>query len=250
MCDEKKKILRNLEKTGFPTEIKATKILSLKGEIDLSKPYWTVVNQQSYYDDSEGKIRTIDILAERLPSISQRMKREEYKVCRLYIECKKSDKEKWIFYVRASGPYYLMPGIIETRRTNEDRKYLKDTYNPFDFIPVSYKASNPYIGLSYQIAFRGKDTFYEAQMQALKSLFYSERTIPAPNFFFIPIVLFDGEMYKYDISGEEEILERISYLRYVSQGIPESPVPVYVDVVDINAFSKYLKIIEDEFDML
>jgi hypothetical protein len=78
-----KRIIKDLEKSGYPLEIYTTSVLESKG--------WEVINQDGYLDAEEGKWRTIDISAFmriELPYSSV------YRVLHLtlIIECKKSEK--------------------------------------------------------------------------------------------------------------------------------------------------------------
>lgn len=242
MDDVKEKILRDLRNSEFPTEIKVTEYLKNKSERRRTPPnkcYWFYKNQQSYVDESENKIRSIDLCADlRYPTIVSRLN-EDMKQIKLYIECKKSDIAKWIFYTKPPARFQL----IAVLQWDKEKKY-----NPFDDVPVAYNTINPHIGLTHQIAFRKNDDFYSAQMQTLKAIFYCENTRPRKNVktLFIPVVVFEGGMYRYDMTKKEPEIHEIRYLRYQSHGIPESPKQLYIDVVHIDFFSEYISLIEKE----
>jgi len=200
-----------------------------------SKCFWSYKNQESYLDESENKIRSIDLCA------TVRYLTLKNNTIKLYIECKKSDRAKWVFYTKP--PPVLKFQILEVLQLGEEKKF-----NPFDNVPDSYKTIQPHIGLTHQITFRRNDDFYTAQMQALKGIYYCEKIPPlkSVNTLYIPVVVFEGGMYRYDVTKQEPELHKIKYLRYQSHGIPESPIPLYVDVVHIDFFSEYMKLIEKE----
>lgn len=87
--DEVKKIQADMEKQGFPLEIKTSEILDAHG--------WEVTNQASYLDSESGKNRTIDIVAERNVILNSKWGFDVW-IC---IECKKkSDKPMGLLYDR------------------------------------------------------------------------------------------------------------------------------------------------------
>jgi len=236
--DVKENILRELRNSGFPTEIKVTEYLKNKSGLNMRAQntiYWSYKNQESYLDESENKIRSIDLCA------TVRYLTLRNNTIKLYIECKKSDRAKWVFYTKP--PPILKYQIIDVLQIDKINKY-----NPFDDVPDSYKTINPHIGLTYQITFRKNDDFYSAQMQALKAIYYCENTPPRKNVktLIIPVVVFEGGMYRYDVTKKDPEIHEIRYLRYQSHGIPESPIPLYVDVVHIDFFSEYINLIEKE----
>ncbi|MGH8066352.1 MAG: hypothetical protein ACRERE_14175 [Candidatus Entotheonellia bacterium] len=51
------KVLKDIEKTGYPTEIISASVLQHRG--------WEVTHNPSYWDEDEGKSREFDILAFR-----------------------------------------------------------------------------------------------------------------------------------------------------------------------------------------
>ena len=148
MGDEKENILRELRNTGFPTEIKVTEYLKNKSGPRWPAPnkcYWSYINQQSYVDENENKIRSIDLCATvRYPKPYSFQSDEDSKTMKLYIECKKSDKAKWVFYTKPPSNYK----IFAVRQWSEEKKY-----NPIYDVPDLYNTINTHICLTYQITF-------------------------------------------------------------------------------------------------
>lgn len=176
MNETEKRILEKLKKTGFPTEIKATKILS-KGlsrqdrVFILTNSSWNYTNQLSFFDEKNTVIGSLDIHAIRaIDNISDDDKID--KICELYIECKKSSKIKWIFYCEETLP---SDREVILRRTWDQRKLLEKEYHPFYYIPKIYKTTSTILGISHQNVFGDNRDFYKAQIQVLKALYYKKK---------------------------------------------------------------------------
>ena len=56
----------------------------------------------------------------------------------------------------------------------------------------------------------------------------------------IPVFVFNGKMYEYKYSDEEEDLIEIPYVTYLSNGLPFDPTPTLIDVVTLEEFPNYL----------
>lgn len=253
MSDLHDRILKYLEKSGFPTEIRASEIILSRNQLSFSVyiPYWFVTNQRQYFDEENNNVNSVDIYANRYV-YTQEEDRRIQKICKLYIECKKSDKTKWIFY-----PRYRDIGLIdrslpdaemELRRDFTTKLYLRKENHPFNDIPNSYNTFRMNIGIAHQNVFSERDDFYKAQNQVLKALFYSERNNMSPKpRMTIPIIIYEGGLFTYLIKDGTPTVNPIPYIRYISQGIVESPIPVYIDIIDIEHFNEYLGLIEYEF---
>jgi len=83
-------IKKEIEKSGFPTELEVTNIMSTKG--------WDYVPSSLYYDYDENKWREIDNICFTCFDL---IKSDElYRLCvDLFVECKKSNESAWVFIV-------------------------------------------------------------------------------------------------------------------------------------------------------
>jgi hypothetical protein len=81
---EKRKILEDIEKTGYPLEVDASTWLIEDG--------WSVHPEWPYFDKQTGKLRAIDVLADYVLKGL-----EDYVTPLLLVECKTS-KNSWVFY--------------------------------------------------------------------------------------------------------------------------------------------------------
>ena len=188
--------------------------------------------------------------------------------CELYIECKKSSKQSWVFYTETLPQSYLefiihrmvedifslgTPIMAPLKKITGQKTHV----NIFSKIPLRYKELNYKIALSQQNVFNDKEEFYEGQMQLLKALSHQneEEKTKHVNVKFpvkvIPIIVFDGYIFEcyYDYKGELNT-PQLEYTRYLTHGLPNQRFPALVDIVTLNYFPKYIKLIENEMQTI
>lgn len=264
------KIWDNLIEHGFDTEIKTLQILKKEG--------FSVVTQYPFIDSTDNGIRSIDLQCSMYeynddkPSIFEILKK-----LTIFIECKKSKKEKWVFYTEPKKFYY--------------EKFSRD-FHLYDVAlrkrSMLWKISRPKeaetifpqrLGLVQTTAFGTTNMFHTAEMQILKAVsFYMKNNYPLGNFdpkfeLIIPVIVFEGQIFEYQISQksdlfsalrkllepeievEEEIskempIKKAQYIPFMSNGIPEDPSPVLIDIVTLDYLPNYLNLINDEFNKL
>jgi hypothetical protein len=266
-----KRVKEAIEKTGLPTEIKATNYLK--------QNRWLVINEFPYIDVERNKLRTLDIKAE-LSVYKNSASTEKILECELYIECKKSEKP-WVFYVEdtpwskldldiellaekvTTGMYNAVMDAYVQSGQIKNSKELKKPVSIFSKIPNRFENIKSKIALSHQIAFvrveEGEDTkdeIYSAEMQILKalnhqdnrdklsSLAQSERKIV------IPIILLNGNMFGCYYENNELQTPKINYTRHLAHGLPNQQIPALIDVVTLDYFPQYLKLIESELRLI
>lgn len=87
-----------------------------------------------------------------------------------------------------------------------------------------------------------------------------------PNFeMIIPVIVFEGDMFEYYtkpklfLEGlernikeqrEEFPIKRIQHVPFLSNGIPEDPASIIIDVVTLDYFPNYIELIKKEFEKL
>lgn len=243
MSNLEKKVREEIQKTGLPMEIKATKLLKDNG--------WSVYNEYPYLDDEKNKMRQLDIKATKdFPS----------KACTLYIECKKSSKRSWVFYTEKMPRSYL--SLIFGRLADDflvgSIAYIDKSMGhktPIDIlskIPPSFHKRQYRIALSHKIVFGDKDEFYTAQMQILKALHY-EKIYPADHkmkeVVIIPVILFDGNIFECYYKNDKLCTPKTDYTRYLSQGLPNQKIPALIDVMTLEHFPKYLSFLGEELHL-
>lgn len=84
MSEKIEYLKKEIKKTGYPLEIEISSILD-RG--------WTVLNTDSYFDRDDGKLRDIDIRAEKTYDACMPL----FLSTSLVVECKKSEDFAWVF---------------------------------------------------------------------------------------------------------------------------------------------------------
>lgn len=276
MAEEKEsiesRVKKEIERTGLPTEIKATEILNKNG--------WHVFNEYPYLDTDENKVRTLDIVANKafLKNSKKPDGKRETEIdffCELYVECKKSEKHSWVFFTETSPEPFIKFALdrlaydVTYRTFNAAvRAYvqshkrvkvsdLEKRTSIFSRIPVRFETFTYKIALSQQPVFcnkGSKDDFYEAVMQVLKSLSHEEKEKAhgkssefSPKDIVIPVILFDGFLFECYYQKGQIRTPQINYTRYLAHGLPNQRLPALIDVMTSDYFPTYLRRIEKEF---
>lgn len=229
--DKMDRIKKDILKSGIPLEIE---ILSV-----LRRNRWLVINQAGYLDRDTGEVRTLDIAAFRM--VGRRG-------IALLIECKKSKDEMWLFYTQDKSSDELvgflsyMMSLRKVLESKQDASLIQKTH---------LADTNIRVGTINYVPFkRGKDTFFTAQQQVTKALeYYAERFKGQPLLLY-PTIVFDGEMYEFDIHEGDATVNPIDYLHFFGLQKEKRVVTRLIDVIQKSYFSEFLKIIDKEFSLL
>lgn len=256
------RVKKEIQKTGLPTEIRATEALNKEG--------WTIFNEYPYLDMDENKIRTLDIVANKVFLKVNAKKETEFDFgCHLYIECKKADKHSWVFFTQTAPlpfiwlsidqlSYDVINGtfnrVIEAcEESNKGLTVERTGMSVFSRIPVRLESLSYKIALSQQPVFGERNDFYEALMQVLKTLTDRERNAESGKDskirvedVVIPIIIFDGLLFECFFENEELKISKIEYTRYLAHGLPNQRLPTLIDVMTAEYFPTYLKKLSEE----
>lgn len=208
------KILSEIDKTGFPLELRVTKYLNDREYLVASNIY--------FVDLDEGKGRELDLRALRNYIIES--EGSNY-YCRNYyfIECKKSKKKPWIFFTSPQTPYDVdlfglgcKGNMAEPTEPWHVPKIMSKLHKIHPFISASK------FGRSYFEAFKD----FESGKAILSSLVSSAKAVAMAKMeisksssrdicHFYPIVVFEGDLYEAYLEKDEVQLTE-SELIYVS----------------------------------
>lgn len=209
-----KKILNEIEKTGFPLELRVSKYLSENN--------YLVANNIYYIDLDEGKGREIDIRALKNCTI------EDEGItyyCRnwYFIECKKSKNKPWIIFTSPQTPYDVDLFRLGCKGTmNEPTeawhipKIMATLHKDHPFI----NAKN--CGRSYIEAFKN----FESGKAILSSIVSSVKATTMAKIrdvqvkssdiaHYYPVVVFEGDLFEAYLDNNEMCVKE-SELIYVS----------------------------------
>lgn len=244
MTDDKKiqGIKQDILKSGIPLEIEVSSVLQEHG--------WFVAHQSAYTDRDTQEIRTIDIFAIR-------MKSEKLKSMALVVECKKS-ANVWAFYTqpKSSDLYSKMIVFFESLKRCVDAVEAKQTVTDAMLKRSHLVDQHIDVGVINYIPFgqsgKGKqkkrDDFFQAQQQVTKAFEYFRDNRKTKMMY--PVIVFDGEMYQFDVHGTEIKLNPIEYLHFVGIEKEETLTPCLIDVVRKSYFPEFVKRVNQEFDQL
>ncbi|MGD0160026.1 MAG: hypothetical protein ABSB89_06990 [Candidatus Bathyarchaeia archaeon] len=241
-------ILDDMEKQGFPLEIRVTEMLKAHG--------WSVYNQEPYFDRNTNKQRTIDI--EGIRSIDLPKGEWVFQV-RLIIECKKCSKP-WVFYVsdisrdeiRNELPFYTK---IYSDSSNQ-LDFPKNQIQTDDYVPqILFKKELEQLifeklaRIAYEPFTDGKgNSIRRARTQVCNAIIDLKRDlaqsmgVEIPHYMlFKPIIILDGQLYTY----QEENLIKKKGLYYYVRFYDETFI---IEVVTIGFLNEYLTKIENNIN--
>lgn len=264
--DELENTKKAIKLSGFPLEL----FVSSK----LSKYDQSSVNQ--YFFDSTGAVaRSIDFFVPHFVASEGGIGFSS----NLVIECKKSSKDAWVFYE--------LNGIIHSQLSGQlidYENYLTGDYEKMNvkwklnFSRVLHYNANTKSKMSRQFNvinkgakserdIKSKNSIFEALNQILKFIEYrtkkAEKNIAnrflngkvRPIFMvYYPVIVFDGLLVNAFLDNNEELkIEKIKHVVLSYDYQPdycENPQTFYVDIVQKDYFEEFLKILEEESNMI
>jgi len=232
MDDKEKmnKIEKDILKSGMPLEVEISSLLRRLG--------WWVAQQATYLDRDKQEIRTIDITASAI--------KDRYELD-LIVECKKSEKEIWTFHTqpKSSDAYLSLSSAAGAVIKLSDSKL-----DPGLFRKTHLANMNIKVGTCSYVPFKQRDSFFEAQQQVIKAVEYFSKEWGKGHLIY-PVIVFDGEMYEFDIQEKGMTLEPIKYLQFAGSIRGRGTfVPCLIDVMNKAYFPDFLKIIKKESELL
>jgi hypothetical protein len=256
----KQKIIDEIEKTGFPTEIRCASILEQKG--------WGILHNPSYIDDIENISREFDIRAYKKWSYS--VASDQYGIgVYLIIECKKSEKP-WVFFTTPEKYQFTRLGDI-IKWNYQNKKIFSDSYSSDSFISdASLKEyhhyfQKPYLARTYFEPFKNQSKneasqmIFTAIMSSIKATLFHLQDRVANNWLhlYYPLIIFNGELFEAKIDPEKniQVLEaphiQLSFSYMIPQrertySIWEGQRKFIIDIIKENYIEDYLRIIENE----
>ena len=259
--DVKKKVKDAIEKSGYPLELYVSSILEDKCVFS---------SNQYYFDHDENIARTIDLyvwslLDFRKPTIGIS--------CSMIIECKKSEKNAWVFFETNSIAPSQTGQIIDHRQIATDDSEINIALLQFspklqEFFGGNVRSPISSISRSYAVVKIGqpissdansdtKDTIFEAMNQTVKFIIYELEqrkhrireiyrigSIYQMTLIYFPVIVFDGHMFNAKlVNNKIELQEKnhvtVSYA-YRTRDSKE-PKNFYIDVVKKEYFEQFLQ---------
>ena len=257
-------ILRELQKTGYPTEIVSASIMQQRG--------WTVIHNPSYRDDREGIGREFDIRAYR--SWSFDTAGGEFAVgVYLITECKKSEKP-WVFFATPEKHEYsrlgeLIKGRVAGKRVFTSRNHADSLMSDDELRALHHYFQKQSLAHTFYEPFKGQEKadtspmIYSAVMSSIKATLFHYQDRPIENWLriYYPVIIFDGNLFEAHIAPNKTIDLVISDHIQLSfnymlpsqsshRSIWEGQQRFIVDVVRESYLDQFLEAIEDEHAVL
>lgn len=256
-----RKIIDKIKKTGFPLELSVTSMLS--------KKFSNVQNNNYFFDYDEEKGRSIDIF---IPSVGKTA--DLPLAIRIPIECKKSEKNAWVFFEKNEEPYVSLTGQIMDHGKISAGQYPSKAEifakDPDLFLHYTDSKGQGSIASNFSVVNPGsgdaKDTILEAISQVTKFTafdidqqreriykLFSRGTFLAITVVYFPVVIFEGKMFKGKINGDDLDLEEIDNV-IVRHSIRPPHVSekqdYFIDIIKKQKLDDLLSIIEADCDRL
>jgi hypothetical protein len=177
--------------------------------------------------------------------------------CELYIACHNSNNRYWVFYSDPSSSSRFRTVVTDlVRKERRCLLSIKTEQEDFGLLQIADHATpnimQAEVAQPYQIAFRSPnevDTFHEAQCQVLKAIKYSSVS-DLQKMLIYPVVICDRSLFQCHLIQEELEVSTIQYIRYLSNGLPEEAVELFIDVMTLDFFPTYLALVEEEVEAL
>lgn len=256
------RILNELHKTGYPTEILSASTMARSG--------WGVVYNPSYRDDIEGISREFDILAYRQWSFDTSDAAIAVDAI-LIAECKKSEKP-WVFFATPEnlslhrlGELVKGRGRIGSKRAFTGRDWVDSLISDDTLRAFHHYFQKPNLARTFHEPFKGHERadtspmIYSAVLSAVKASLFHLQDRPSDNWLriFYPIIILDGNLFEAHVAANkvielvpaDHILLSFNYTlpkRSSQRSIWEGQHRFLIDVVHERYLDQFLQIIEDE----
>lgn len=243
------KVKAEIEKTGFPLEMRVAKLLLKRGY---------VVRQSIYYlDENEGKPREMDIMAHHNSTFVNDFKETVYVRNYLVIECKKNNDKPWVFL---------------SSEKNEGDPNLKNIFlYPFkpSLVPLFQESiitighSHPYVfnrllGRSYFEAFKSGNEANEMIFKAVSSvtkatIYFDKDKGNMHNIcFYYPVIVVSGELFEATLNDENDVnVKQVDsvLLSYHHKSANEER-NFLIQVIKEKTLEKYLNELESTYEVV
>lgn len=199
--EEKKNIIKEINKTGFPLELRVSKFLT--------DNEYLIANNLYYIDQDEGKGREIDMRA--LKNYEFRAGGKEYFIrnC-LLIECKKSAEKPWVVFTSSQTIYDGLLFFLHSRGVRKDIKWKDynvpkkmDKLHPFSLCERRGRTFfEPFTNFQGESIYKSLITSVKAAI-AMRDIEFAAKSNDVC--FYYPTVIFDGKLYEAYLNEKNKI---------------------------------------------
>jgi len=259
-----KQIIKDVLKSGFPLELEIANILE-DGD-------WIVMPNEYIVDKNTSKNIEIDMLGIKGTKLTLHgCKRRFSSLFKLIIECKKSEKAKWVFFTREPTTFYNDELIKHAHNFGINKPFvIKEAhYSDTDYFhnKIKYSVLNlmkwKKISTNYCIALEHKDKpspIYKATTNLTKALsilkgreqleLRTGRWEYAALNTYVPIIVLDGDLFEGWIEKGKLKIKKTRRIPLVINTGDDILGRVLITVVIKAEFNKLLQNINDDMKML
>jgi hypothetical protein len=260
--DLKQKVLKAVEETGFPLELRVSRLLQQHDCL--------VANNVYYLDPDEGKGREVDIRALKNVEFSHSNRTFYVRNC-YFIECKRSRKRPWVVFTSESTGYDSNLPTLQVRGLSYKDVYASalNTWASEEVLEaletVHPYAKNRMRGRGYLEALKGgspdmggefASMIFKAITTAVKAAIIARDQQFAARgnsvCFYYPFIVLDGVLFEAFLEGDEVRLEErdqviVSFF-YVSPKHQDER--LLVPIVTEPALSSFLVALQDSLEII
>lgn len=230
------RILLEINKTGFPLELRTAEVLKSRG--------YSVAHSLFYIDEDEGKPREVDLRALKMHEI--KLDNRTFIVRHwLLVECKKTADKHWVFFGSEKGVYdpdhYLVPNTPDLGRFIHYTDYAKiKEVHPFNNYPVRCRSYFE-IGKNNQ----SNEMIYKALTTATKASIYTMKKHGDATYdisFYYPIVVYDGRLFQAVIENDDTKLDEVDsvLVSFLYEPTSYKSVEFAIPVLKLKELDKFL----------
>lgn len=201
--NEKKNIITEINKTGFPLELRVSKFLQDNG--------YRVANNLYYIDQDEGKGREVDMRALKNYKYKAGEKTHFIRHC-LLIECKRSAKKPWVVFSSPQSVYDRRFFYLQCRGVKKDIKWV-NTGVPKKMGEIHPFSSHERRGRSFFEPFKnieGGGNIYKSLITSVKAAIAMRNNAFGARAkgnvcIYYPVIIFDGKLYEAYLDDKNKI---------------------------------------------
>lgn len=254
MSNLKDKILEDILKTGFVTELQVGSVLR--------KREWTTSHGDTYEDLDTGKSREIDIIATLVKYDEESDLFLEFS---LVIDVKRMKKRPWVIFstektISDTEGWRILNSGYNYKSLNQD-KFTSTIFTSDDLDEMNFKSEIDRYGIAFHESFKSPSETSQAFQSLIgaskaawdrKEKHHSKDELkdfnknePTELNIFIPVIVLDGELFEVSIDKEgelqlhEEKMIQVD-LNYSSSNYSKRDLEFFPDIVQIDYFEDYL----------
>lgn len=236
------KILKWINKGGFPLELKAIKILKNIG--------YSIGQSINYLDSQTNNPREIDIMAYKYYKLNN-----TWLTITLTIECKYSPDKPWIGFSSIDNRFDIKDTIVHRFSNKVGKDYLNELVNDDLVKSLLLFKTEDLRCFNVTRAFSDNlDMAYSATtsvINATQAFVNKANKLKRIIRIFFPIVLVDGLIYNCFLNEQDEIeIKKEGMLKLITTNSFESKSFNFIDIISLDMFESIAKQYYNEFEII